>query len=355
MQQVGPYILKAAIGQGAFATVYMAQHSETNKCCVCKVVPRSRLADPSVSARFEKEMHINRRLNHPGVVQFYDLLSDDTNFYVVMELCPNGDLYEHILQNGHLQEYEAKVYFRQILEALAYLHAMGVSHRDIKLENLLVDQFGHVKISDFGLSNFMQNGLVETPCGSPCYVSPECLSGQPYDGATTDIWSAGVVLFAMVTGRLPWTQRNQIELFRQIRTGDYSVPEDLSPQCRDLIERLMQVDPIERITIEDALEHPWMRGVPQQFRSVVGRDLTMDLRSLSNNAIWRPKPQTRVMPVRTAVRSLDPAAGVSMEEAAGAVQQRRSTLPVRRGLVQPRIQSRFGARIPVKRPNVCKL
>ena len=147
MQQVGPYTLKAAIGQGAFATVYLAQHSETHKSCVCKVVPRARLADPSVSARFEKEMHINRKLNHPGIVQFYDLLSDDANFYVVMELCPNGDLYEHILQNGHLPEHEAKVFFRQILEALAYLHAMGVSHRDIKLENLLVDQFGHSSIT----------------------------------------------------------------------------------------------------------------------------------------------------------------------------------------------------------------
>lgn len=351
-RRIGPYVLKDSIGQGATAIVYMAQHEDTHRSCVCKVVPRARLGNPSVMALFEQEMRINRHLDHPGIVKFYDLLSDAQNFYVIMELCPNGDLYEHVVQNGRLSECEAKIFFRQILEALSYLHSRGVSHRDIKLENLLIDQFGRVKISDFGLSNFMKDGLVETPCGSPCYASPECLSGEPYGGAATDVWSAGVVLFAMVTGRLPWTKRNQIDLFQQIRAGEYSIPDHVSMACRSLISSLMAVDPKNRITIEDALDHPWMAGIPQQFRVAPQTELTVGLRSLSNTSLKVPKVVT---PTRRTPKSQSVGpAGITMEAAASEVTQRRSSLQVRRRLVQPRMQAKVAGRVLAKRPNIVK-
>lgn len=118
-----------------------------------------------------------------------------------------------------------------------------------------------MKISDFGLSKFVGNsGIVETPCGSPCYASPECLSGHGYDGRISDVWSIGVIMFAMVTGQLPWTKRNQTQLFNQIRKGDYKIPSFLSEECKDLIRRLMTVDVSQRITIEEALNHPWFKN-----------------------------------------------------------------------------------------------
>jgi serine/threonine protein kinase len=138
---------------------------------------------------------------------------------------------------------------------------MGVTHRDLKPENLLLTQFGHVKISDFGLSRFLgSHGLVSTPCGSPCYASPECLTGLPYDGRTNDCWSVGVILYAMVTGELPWTKRNQQQLFEQIRRGEYTIPTELSQPCRNLIRGLLTVSPALRLTAESALRHPFFRG-----------------------------------------------------------------------------------------------
>jgi serine/threonine protein kinase len=144
---------------------------------------------------------------------------------------------------------------------------MGVTHRDLKPENLLLTQYGHIKISDFGLSRFLDSqGLVSTPCGSPCYASPECLSGMPYDGRTNDCWSVGVIFYSMVTGELPWTKRNQKELFGQIRRGEYTIPQELSQPCRNLIRGLMTVSTGLRLTAEAALRHPFFTGVTPDYR-----------------------------------------------------------------------------------------
>ena len=266
---VGPYTFQGLIGEGAFSVVRLVQERNSGSYYACKIVPRDRINSKQLEARFEQEIRINQQLHHPGVVEMYDLLSDEKNFYIVMEFCPNRDLFQFIVDRQSLTEDEARPLFRQLLEALDYVHSMGVSHRDIKPENLLIDRYGYVKLSDFGLSRFIRaNGLVDTPCGSPCYASPECVSGKPYNGITTDVWSAGVILFAMLTGQLPWTKRNQAQLFKQIRRGEYKVPSSLTPACQDFIRGLMKVDLKTRLTIPQALEHPWMSDVPPQFASV---------------------------------------------------------------------------------------
>lgn len=146
----------------------------------------------------------------------------------------------------------------QILNALDHIHSQKVCHRDLKPENIMIDMNGRLRISDFGLSQFVnENNLVKTPCGSPCYVSPECISGKSYDGLTSDVWSCGVILFAMVTGMLPWTKRKMQELFKQIRAGEYKVPDYVSEKCSNLIHLFMTVNPENRITIEDAKKHAW--------------------------------------------------------------------------------------------------
>jgi serine/threonine protein kinase len=165
-----------------------------------------------------------------------------------------------------LSEFDAKPFVRQILEALAYVHGLGICHRDLKPENILLDVFGDVKINDFGLSRFVRpDGLVDTPCGSPCYVSPECISGRPYDGRKSDLWSVGVIMYALLTGQLPWTKRNQQQLFEQIRKADFVIPAFLSDPCRNLILGLMTVDCERRITIEAALRHPWFEGLAENL------------------------------------------------------------------------------------------
>lgn len=259
-KKIGKYNFQGTIGEGAFSVVKLVQHSESREYFACKVVPKSRIQTTHLHARFEAEIRINQQLHHPGIVEMYDLLSDDLNYYIIMEFCPNGELFQYIIDKQHLSESEAQPIFRQILETLEYIHSMGISHRDMKPENLLIDKVGHIKISDFGLSRFLDtNGLVDTPCGSPCYASPECISGKSYDGITTDVWSSGVILYAMLTGQLPWTKRNQTQLFQQIKRGEFSIPSFLSPECTDFIQKLMTVDCKKRITIPQAYEHPWLR------------------------------------------------------------------------------------------------
>lgn len=257
--KIGQYILRGVVGDGAFSVVKLCQHVEDKKYYACKIVPKSRLNNNNLEKRFEIEIRIDQQLHHPGIVGLVDILQDKANYYVIMEFCPNGELFQYIVDRKHLSEEEAKSKILEIMDTVHYIHRMGIAHRDLKPENILVDEFGHLKISDFGLSRFLgKNNLVETPCGSPCYASPECISGRAYNGKTNDVWGCGVILYAMVTGQLPWTKRNQNELFEQIRKGEYSIPSYLSKPCRDLIQKMMTVDTSKRITLEKAMQHPWL-------------------------------------------------------------------------------------------------
>ncbi|EAY01731.1 CAMK family protein kinase [Trichomonas vaginalis G3] len=258
-QTLGNYIFKGSVGEGAFSIVKLVLNQKTKQYYACKVVPRDRLLASSLEERFEVEIRIDQQLHHPGIVQIVDLLKDKNNYYVVMEFCPNGDLFQFIVDNGRLTEDVGAFYMQQILEALKYVHSLGIAHRDLKPENLLLDANNNLKISDFGLSRYVDtNGLVNTPCGSPCYASPECLSGSAYEGCSSDVWSCGVILYAALTGQLPWTKRNQQQLFEQIKRGEYTIPNMLSDECRDFISRLMTVSTSKRMTIDEALKHPWM-------------------------------------------------------------------------------------------------
>lgn len=256
---IGPYEIRGTVGEGSFSIVKLVYHPETREYYACKVIERSRLQKSNLEERFETEIRIHQQLHHPSIVELVDIFKDDNYFYVIMEFCPGGELFQYIVDRGRLTEPAAMPFIIRILEALKYLHSIGVVHRDLKPENLLLDKMGRVKLSDFGLSRFLKpNGLVDTPCGSPCYASPECLSGKPYDGKKSDCWSVGVIFFAMVTGQLPWTKRNQTQLFEQIRRGEYTIPTALSPMCRDFIANLMKVDLKKRMTADVALNHPFL-------------------------------------------------------------------------------------------------
>lgn len=259
--RIGPFVFRGTVGSGAFSVVKLSFHEELQQYFACKIVPRNRINSDDLEQRFEMEIRINQQMHHPGVVQIVDLLKDDLNYYIFMEFCPNGELFKYIVGRSKLPETEAAHFMHQFLEAISYVHSLGVAHRDLKPENLLLDPVGCLKISDFGLSKFVgSTGIVSTPCGSPCYASPECLSGHDYDGCKSDIWSIGVIMFAMVTGQLPWTKRNQAQLFNQIRKGEYTIPNYLSDDCSDLLARLMTVNPLKRITVQDALNHPWIKN-----------------------------------------------------------------------------------------------
>ena len=269
-RKIGVYEIRGTVGEGAFSVVKLAYSPETKQYYACKVIERIRLKHNDLEHRFECEIRVHQQMHHHGIVNLIDVLEDEYFYYVFLEFCPGGELFQHIVDSGRLQEEQAKPIIKQILEAVMYIHQMGVSHRDMKPENLLLDQVGHTKISDFGLSRFLDSkGLADTPCGSPCYASPECISGNPYDGRTSDCWSVGVIMYAMVTGQLPWTKRNQTQLFEQIRRGEYVIPNFLSQTCKNFISSLMCVDFKKRLTAAQALQHPFLTGVSVPLSSML--------------------------------------------------------------------------------------
>jgi 5'-AMP-activated protein kinase catalytic alpha subunit len=188
------------------------------------------------------------------------VIDTPTDIYVVMEYVSGGELFDYIVAKGRLSEDEARRFFQQIVAGVEYCHKYMVVHRDLKPENLLLDANLNVKIADFGLSNMMRDGsFLKTSCGSPNYAAPEVISGQLYAGAEVDIWSCGVILYALLCGNLPFDDENIANLFKKIKGGVYTMPGYLSEGCRDLIPRMLVVDPLHRITIPQLRRHSWFQ------------------------------------------------------------------------------------------------
>lgn len=325
-QQIEHYKILKFLGSGSYSVVHLAVDVETSKEYAVKIVPKSSFIKQSVLEHFEMETRVLHQMRHPNIIHFVDILKDDFNIYVVIELCPNGDLYNYIISQKFLSEQEAKVLFKQFLFGLSYIHSIGAMHRDLKPENILLDSTYSAKISDFGFARYIphkkppknqnleknkntnsntetntnsnnetntntnneknsntdgeknsntngekntySNGeekpddddfiLVSTPCGTPSYCSPECMSGHPYDGRRSDMWSAGVILFAMVTGKLPWSTGNKQQMLTKIKNGDYTIPSYLSEPLRNFIASMINLDIKSRPTSEEALNNEWL-------------------------------------------------------------------------------------------------
>ena len=177
-----------------------------------------------------------------------------------MEYVSGGDLYNLIEQRGRITEPEARIIFQQIISAVEYCHNNQVTHRDLKPENILLDEQNRVKVGDFGLANLMRDGeFFKTSCGSPNYAAPEVLSGTMYCGSEVDIWSCGVVLYALLAGTLPFDETRLSALYEKIKTGEYHMPYHFSEPVRDLVARMLTVDPIARITTFEIKHHSWFR------------------------------------------------------------------------------------------------
>ncbi|KAF8950251.1 hypothetical protein BGZ46_004637, partial [Entomortierella lignicola] len=183
-----------------------------------------------------------------------------------MEYVSGGELFEYLVNKGRLSESEALRFFQQIIVGLAFCHKRKICHRDLKPENLLLDKKRNVKIADFGMASLQKSGrLLETSCGSPHYASPEVVTGMKYDGPSSDIWSCGIILYALLTGHLPFDDENIRQLLSKVKSGKFYMPSDISPGARDLISRMLTVNPKRRITMQGVMLHPWFRTVnPEQ-------------------------------------------------------------------------------------------
>jgi len=255
---IGHYQLGPAIGEGTFGKVRLGTHVLTGEKVAIKILEKSKIADSSDIDRVAREIHILKIVRHPHIIQLYEIIETSSQLYLVTEYACGGELFDHIVACKRVPELEACKFFHQILSAIEYLHRIGIVHRDLKPENLLLDQFKDIKMVDFGLSNIYQTGeKLKTACGSPCYAAPEMISGRKYVAIQVDIWSAGIVLFALVCGYLPFEDPDTPTLYAKILKGEYKLARNVSNSLKDLLKGILNTDPNRRFTIADIRKHPW--------------------------------------------------------------------------------------------------
>eukprot|EP00606_Chrysophyceae_sp_TOSAG23-5_P001366 GSChrysophyteH2.ASY1.ANO1.584.1 assembled CDS len=248
---VGQYMLGKAIGEGTFGKVKLAVH-----------LPTGEKADVR---RVNREIKILKKSAHKNVIQLYEVLDTQNSIYLIMENCEGGEMFQYIVQHRHVPEPQACKFFHQIIDGVEALHKSEVTHRDLKPENLLLKASKNgwlVKIVDFGLSNTHEGGkLLGTACGSPCYAAPEMIAGKKYVGPLADMWSLGVILFALVCGFLPFEDQNTSVLYKKILSGEYKPAKWISKDVSDLIRKILETDPTKRYTVSDVRKHRWYQQV----------------------------------------------------------------------------------------------
>jgi len=255
------YLLGKVVGEGGFCKVRAAIHRVTGAKTAVKLIEKAKLRDPEDRARLGREIKVLKRLSHRHVIRLFDVVEDARWVFCVMEYADGGSLLDHVRARRRVPEPEAARFAYQLCQALACCHASGVAHRDVKLENVLLDARRDVKLIDFGLAAFTSPGRkLETHCGSPSYAAPEIVQRKPYDGPPVDVWSTGVVLFACVAGHLPFhaPKNDKKELCRKIASGAYVLPSDASKDFADVVSVILRVDPTRRASLATVLESRWI-------------------------------------------------------------------------------------------------
>ena len=264
---IGKYRIEKTIGQGTFGKVKLGVHTLTEEKVAVKILEKLKIKELADAERVAREIHILKLNRHPNIIQLYEvshiqIIETVRNLYLIMEYVSGGELFDYISDNEKLSEIEACQLYHQIISGIEYLHQLGIVHRDLKPENLLITDDKTIKIVDFGLSNTYKTGeLLQTACGSPCYAAPEMISGHFYAGPSVDIWSSGVILFVMISGRLPFEDADTSELYRKILNSEYVLPEWVSPLAQHFLQKILNTDPKARFTIKQIKQHAWFKQI----------------------------------------------------------------------------------------------
>ncbi|XP_027703095.1 serine/threonine-protein kinase SIK2 [Vombatus ursinus] len=256
--RVGFYDIEGTLGKGNFAVVKLGRHRITKTEVAIKIIDKSQL-DAVNLEKIYREVQIMKMLDHPHIIKLYQVMETKSMLYLVTEYAKNGEIFDYLANHGRLNESEARRKFWQILSAVDYCHSRKIVHRDLKAENLLLDNNMNIKIADFGFGNFFKSGEpLATWCGSPPYAAPEVFEGQQYEGPQLDIWSMGVVLYVLVCGALPFDGPTLPILRQRVLEGRFRIPYFMSEECEHLIRRMLVLDPSKRLTIAQIKEHKWM-------------------------------------------------------------------------------------------------
>ncbi|PKI72143.1 hypothetical protein CRG98_007462 [Punica granatum] len=285
---LGNYRVIKNLGHGAFGEVKLAQHLPTGCKVAIKILNRRKIRENGMDQKVEREIKISKMLVHPHIIRLYEVIETATDIYMVMEFAERGDLCDYIMMNQRAQEEEARKFFQQIISGVEYCHKYKVVHRDLKADNLLLDSNGNLKIADFGLSNIMLDGhFLKTSCGSPNYAAPEVISGKLYAGPEIDVWSCGVILYALLAGTLPFDDGSFPDLYRKIKGGMYTLPSHLPSGAKELIARMLVVDPIKRITIPEIRQSHWFRANLPCYLAAPLSDVINQMRKINEEILER--------------------------------------------------------------------
>lgn len=292
-QQVhfGNYLLLQTLGEGEFGKVKLGVHKEWGEEVAVKLIKRDKVAadaaplhldetvakDPAKMTKVEREIQVLKDVRHPNIVRLYEVIESDRYIGIVLEYASGGELFDHILAHKYLKEEHACRLFAQLISGVSYLHQKKIVHRDLKLENLLLDRNRNVIITDFGFANNFEDkrdDLMATSCGSPCYAAPELVVQDGlYAGSAVDVWSCGVILYAMLAGYLPFDDDpsnpdgdNINLLYKYILATPLSFPEYITAQPRDLLSKMLVPDPTRRATLEQVMQHSWLRNYRELFK-----------------------------------------------------------------------------------------
>lgn len=249
------YRFGGVLGVGAFSTVYLATMESTGLDVAIKVISKSSFADPLHCRMVENELTIHQSISHPFIAEFYETFETEDSQFIVLEYVQNGSVLSYVNLYGPLPEEFARNLFIELLSALSYLHNEGILHRDIKAENVLIDEGHHCKLVDFGLSQKSKSS--NNRSGSPAYAPPETIKGESPTIAS-DVWSCGVFLFAAVTGQLPFVASDTPKLMQKILYSDPYYPHAMPPLLRDLLQKILKKEISRRLSIQEILKHPWI-------------------------------------------------------------------------------------------------
>jgi serine/threonine protein kinase len=250
-------------------------------------------------------------MNHPNIIRIYDVYEGDDELYLILEYVEGGELFDFLVNRGRLHPPEALAVFKQIVYGLNYAHTFSIIHRDLKPENILIHSIDPplIKIADWGMAAFAPPSLqLETSCGSPHYASPEIVNGEKYEGNATDVWSCGVILYALLTGRLPFDDKNVRTLLSKVKSGKFDMPSSIDPQARDLLARMLVVDVSRRMTVSFILFYPIVSSPNVMFTQIPEILAHAWLQNVTPGIIYIPAP-----PVSELARPLKSAAHIDRD------------------------------------------
>lgn len=269
---------------GISGRVRIARHAKTGQNAAIKIISKSTFGSrvssiPKVAEQIEqsqlaieREIVVMKLVSHPNIMRLYDVWETSTELYLILEYVQGGELFDHLCRQGRLSTEESLRYFQQVIAAIDYCHRLNICHRDLKPENILLDKDWNVKIADFGMAAWLANsrgGFLDTSCGSPHYAAPEVIAGTPYQGAASDIWSCGVILHALLAGKLPFDDDDCVILLDKVVRGAFDMPKDIEPSAQDLISKMLTIDVSKRIKMSEILTHPFFNlKTPKDIREI---------------------------------------------------------------------------------------